>query len=298
MITRLLPLCRAVPAARSGLPALAVLLASVAAPAAAVQSSSRELVGLINAHRAQGVGCGGETGRQAGPLAPDPRLAGLRIEPGGSLPAALKRSGYLAARTDYIELGGPQTAADAMRLLERRHCAVITDPAHAEIGVSHEGRHWRIVIARPLLSSGLGDWQAAGREVLRLTNQARAAARRCGDEPFEPAPPLGWADRLASAAHAHSRALARENRFAHRGSDGSQVSERAGRAGYAWRAIGENIAAGQGSARSVVNAWLASPGHCANIMNPRYSEMGAAHVVEPSHDSAIVWTQVLARPAP
>ena len=219
-------------------------------------------------------------------------MARLRVERGGSLPAALRRADYLAAKTDYIELGGPQTADEAMRMLEQRHCSVIADTGHAEIGIAVEGRRWRLAVARPLLSPDLADSRTAGLEILRLTNEARAQPRSCGDDSFKRAPPLDWNVQLAAAAQAHSRDMARGNRFSHGGSDGSRVSDRVNRTGYSWRVVGENIAAGQGSVRSVVDAWLASPSHCAAIMDPRFGEMGAAHVVEPDHDAAIVWTQV------
>lgn len=273
-----------------------MLAACLAFPASAAPAPGLELTGLINERRAAGKGCGADSGRPAGPLAPDRRLASLRVERGGSLPAALRRADYLAARTDYIELSGPQTASEAMRMLEQRHCSIISDPGHAEIGIVVDGRSWRIAIARPLLSSDLADWRTTGLEILRLTNEARSQPRRCGDESFKPASPLEWDDQLAMAALTHSRDMARGNRFSHRGSDGSRVSDRASRTGYSWHGIGENIAAGQGSVRSAVDAWLASPGHCAAIMHARFTEMGAAYVVEPSHDSAIVWTQVFGTP--
>ena len=45
--------------------------------------------------------------------------------------------------------------------------------------------------------------------------------------------------------------------------------------GHAW---GENIAEGFGGAVSVFNAWMASPGHRANILNVNYTQMGIGHV--------------------
>jgi uncharacterized protein YkwD len=68
------------------------------------------------------------------------------------------------------------------------------------------------------------------------------------------------------------------------------------RKGYAWRQVGENIAAGQGSAQQAVSAWLSSPPHCANLMNPNHREMGAAYAVNANSNSTIYWTQVFATP--
>lgn len=60
----------------------------------------------------------------------------------------------------------------------------------------------------------------------------------------------------------------------------------------------ENIAAGQGSARQVMAGWLASPGHCANIMNGSFTEMAAAYAIDRSSAATIYWTQVFASRQP
>lgn len=85
--------------------------------------------------------------------------------------------------------------------------------------------------------------------------------------------------------------------FSHIGSDGSDVGERLSRARYLWSRAGENLAYGTPSAYSeddIVAGWLASPGHCKNIMQPGFTEMGAA-----KHSGAFdYWVQVFATPAP
>jgi uncharacterized protein YkwD len=68
------------------------------------------------------------------------------------------------------------------------------------------------------------------------------------------------------------------NFFSHTGSDGSSAGQRAAAAGYVWRSLGENIAAGQPSVAAVMGSWMASPGHCANIMRANYKDIGAACV--------------------
>ena len=78
--------------------------------------------------------------------------------------------------------------------------------------------------------------------------------------------------------------------------DGSNSAERITRAGYAWQAAGENIAAGQLSAEAVVAGWLESPGHCATLMGPRFTEMGIAFALAPSRNPPIYWTQLFATP--
>ena len=61
------------------------------------------------------------------------------------------------------------------------------------------------------------------------------------------------------------------------------------RAGYDWRRVGENLARAEMPAAEVVELWLASPGHCANVMHPGHVEMGVAGL-----DG--YWTQVFGRP--
>ncbi|MGO1693891.1 MAG: CAP domain-containing protein [Marinobacter sp.] len=55
-------------------------------------------------------------------------------------------------------------------------------------------------------------------------------------------------------------------------------------------------AAGQNSVDQVVDGWLSSPGHCANIMRVEFTEMGAARIEAPGSKYSPVWTQVFARP--
>ena len=85
-------------------------------------------------------------------------------------------------------------------------------------------------------------------------------------------------------------------RLGHEGSDGSNSGERMSRAGYAWRVAGENVAAGQADADSVVTAWLGSPGHCATLMSTLYTETGVAFALAPGKNPAIYWAQVFAAP--
>jgi len=102
--------------------------------------------------------------------------------------------------------------------------------------------------------------------------------------------------KLAAAALAHSRDMANRNYFRHTGKNGSQVGGRATRAGYDWRRVGENIAAGQGLPKQVMSAWLSSPHHRANIMYGRFAGMGAAYAVNPDSDTTISGTQVFGTP--
>lgn len=113
--------------------------------------------------------------------------------------------------------------------------------------------------------------------VLDLTNQARAQGRTCGTTSFAPAAPLAYNAQLTQAAQAHATDMATRNYFSHTSLDGRTVAQRITATGYAWRAIGENIAAGQTTPEQVVAGWLQSEGHCRNIMNPAYKELGVGY---------------------
>lgn len=122
----------------------------------------------------------------------------------------------------------------------------------------------------------LADFQA---EALALVNAHRAAGASCGARgSFPAAAALSWNDALTQGSLVHSDDMVSGNFFDHTGSDGSDAGLRATRAGYAWRTWGENIAAGQSTVARVVAAWMASDGHCANIMNASFRDIGLACV--------------------
>ena len=108
---------------------------------------------------------------------------------------------------------------------------------------------------------------------------------------------MTWNGALAEAALVHSTDMAAQHYLNHTGKDGRTAAERAIAAGYRWRTIAENIAAGQDTPEEVVQGWLDSPGHCANIMRDDLTEMGAGYAVNQARVPArIYWTQVFATP--
>lgn len=131
--------------------------------------------------------------------------------------------------------------------------------------------------------------------VVDLVNEARSRPRRCGSERFSAASPLNVSGPLNDAAAAHARDMARKKYFDHRGSNGSQPRDRVRRAGYESRLTGENIALGPESAEEVVAGWLASPGHCANIMDARFREIGVGLSVGRKRGQ-IYWVQNFGAP--
>ncbi len=276
-------------------PAGWLVLAAVLSVQAHAQESE-ELVSLINDFRGAAEACGSGEAQTVGPLAPNDALALAPATSGAQLQQALQESGYRPSKLQAISVSGPGDAQSAMQALRQRYCAPLRSHDFAEIGVSRQGNTWQVLLAKPLLSPDIGDWQQVGKDVLKRVNEARAQPRKCGKQAFEAAPALSWNGELGDAALAHSRDMAKQDYFSHRAPDGSQVSDRASRAGYSWQRIGENIAAGQGSAEQVMAGWLASPGHCSNIMNPDFIEMGAAYAIDKSSAAGSYWTQVFGTP--
>ena len=127
-------------------------------------------------------------------------------------------------------------------------------------------------------------------QILAQINAARAQPRSCDStHHYAAAAPLTWNARLGGAAWAHSddmarngyhEATAQDPEAPHQGSDGSSPQDRITQAGYDWRMSGENVAAGF-KPTEVVAAWLASPGHCENIMNPAFKDIGISYVAYP-----------------
>ena len=131
--------------------------------------------------------------------------------------------------------------------------------------------------------------------VVELVNVARSSNRKCGSERFAAAPALNVSRLLNDAAADHARDMARKKFFEHRGSDGSQPKDRVQRAGYKSRLTGENIALGPESAEEVVAGWLDSPGHCANIMDPRFRDIGVG-LASGKKRGQIYWVQTFGVP--
>lgn len=131
--------------------------------------------------------------------------------------------------------------------------------------------------------------------VLDLVNGYRAQARTCGTTQYAAAPAVSWNCTLESAARRHSKDMADNDHFSHTGTDNSSLADRVNDSGYSWSTIGENIAAGYTSPGSVVEGWINSPGHCANIMNANFQEMGVSKYYLHGSEYGTYWTQVFAR---
>lgn len=220
------------------------------------------------------------------------------VAQGHDLQQSLKQHGYRAARTRTLTLKGQGVGAQAATFLARQqYCKTLQDAELTQIGIYLDASQLWLVMAAPFAPSVAQAGPAAGQRVLELTNRARATPRRCGAHSFKAANPLRWNATLAEASRLHAEDMARHNYFSHAGRDGSDPAQRIERAGYRYRATGENIAAGGSmQAEEAVAGWIKSPGHCANLMSPGYTEMGAAYAINARSDMGIYWAQAFGTP--
>ena len=115
--------------------------------------------------------------------------------------------------------------------------------------------------------------------------------------------PLTWNTQLSTAAQNHSASMAINDYFSHTDdldADGSSPWDRIHNAGYQYSAAAENIAAGDQTPEEVVATWMNSPEHCANILNPNYTEIGIGYFYLQNDtgtvNSNFYWTQTFGTP--
>jgi uncharacterized protein YkwD len=89
--------------------------------------------------------------------------------------------------------------------------------------------------------------------------------------------------------------MAQRGYFDHVTPEGRKPTDRLASTGYEWTLTGENIAKGDMTPREAVQGWLASAGHCANIMDPRFTEMGFA-IADGEGKGEVYWVQTFAAP--
>lgn len=134
-------------------------------------------------------------------------------------------------------------------------------------------------------------WEDLEDQVLVLTNERRAEGAVCGDQSFDPAPPLENNDILRCAARRHSQDMVDREYFSHYSPDGESPADRLADAGYTGSNWGENIAYNPSTAEQVVQGWMDSPGHCANIMRADFNEIGVGFADDPASTHRRMWTQ-------
>jgi len=126
-------------------------------------------------------------------------------------------------------------------------------------------------------------------QILALVNNVRASRGLV---------PMRLSVSLNTAAQAHSARQAASGSIFHVGPDGTNPGDRIATTGYQFSTWGENVAAGYRTPATVMDAWMRSPGHCRNILNPTFTELGVGYVKRDGDPSRYFdyWTQVFARP--
>ncbi|UCH74834.1 MAG: hypothetical protein JSU82_02990 [Rhodospirillales bacterium] len=253
------------------------------APTTGVPSSRVEadMVRLINEQRAR---------RSLPPLIRQPKLSAAALAhsrimgktgciafdcAGMSVEQRVAVSGYRYGEArSYVGAGYDNTGAALAAMMGRGWSReLVLDPDFRHVGVGHvfesdsRYRHyWTISFAVPATD----DREALAEEVVRLTNAERRK-RGLG--------PLMRNRDLTRSAQFHAEFMARNDCFAHRCPKEPALAQRARNAGYRYRGVAENIAAGSPTPAEVVRGWMESPGHRANILHPDMREIGIGYVL-------------------
>jgi uncharacterized protein YkwD len=219
-----------------------------------------------------------------------------RLSQGTDLSTAERSAGYHAVSSFSVSLSNVAPSTDVQALIARQFCTQITDAAFREIGTWRRGTDVWIALAQPFTPPATQDLGEISRRVLELTNRARARTRHCGPTLYAAVAPLTLNTTLTQAARSYAQDMALFGYMSHTGRDASTPAQRVTRSGYRWTSMGENLASGVLSADDLVNRWLHSPEHCANLMDPRYREMGVAFAVNPNNDAGIYWAMEFGSP--
>ncbi|NEA98292.1 CAP domain-containing protein [Streptomyces sp. SID13726] len=189
---------------------------------------------------------------------------------GVSVHQRLTATGYTYITVGEHLVSGPRDPSEFVEycLRTEQPRRTLHDPAFTDVGLAYVkgGRsgdtYWTALWARPLTAAELA---RTVDEVVRLTNRERTGAGL---------PPLAVDPLLARAAQGYSTDMAVRAFYSHTSPEGSQPWDRASAAGSTRRMIGENIARGQRSPAEVVEGWMNSPGHRANILKPDFTHIG------------------------
>jgi uncharacterized protein YkwD len=213
---------------------------------------------------------------------------------GRALSAAAERAGYQAQTAAGVHISGPESST--VQLLRRSSCVMVADRSKRDIGVYRRGLDTWLVLASAYVVPSKSQAPILATRALELVNQARARGARCGARSFAPAPPVTLSGTLAGVALGHASDMAEHNYFEHQDLSGHSPADRVRAVGYREKLVGENIAYGPETAEEVVQGWLDSPGHCENIMDPRFAEMGIAYAAGRASRHGLYWVQLLADP--
>jgi uncharacterized protein YkwD/stress response protein SCP2 len=186
---------------------------------------------------------------------------------GVSVHQRITGAGYAYIGVGEHLVSGPRSPAEFVEycLGSEQARRTLLDPRFRHAALAHTDagdRYWTALWAAPLTPDALSRTAA---EVLALTNAERGRAGL---------PPLAVDPLLTAAAQAHCADMIARDFYDHVSPDGTRPWDRAAAAGSRLRTIGENIACGQRSPAEVVEGWMSSPGHRANILKRDFAHLG------------------------
>jgi len=306
---------------------MAVIAGLVAAP----RTASADAVSAVRVLREGG--CGGVLPR-AQPLQHEGLLdrVAKRWALGATLRSAAADSGLPPQSIGGVRIRGPESAD--IQLLRASSCRQVTDQNLRAMGAYRVGLETWIVlypvpgasqmqaqvrptppvrprtpVPAPAVAQARATPHVQSRPVravpveaalapraLELVNEVRARGARCGNRSFAPVKPVTLSLTLTDVASVHARDMAEHNYFEHVDLAGQSPADRVRSVGYREKLVGENIAYGPETVDEVVQGWLDSPGHCENIMDPRFAQMGIAVAPGRALRHGLYWVQVLAEP--
>ncbi len=204
--------------------------------------------------------------------------------------------------------------AHLLEVLSRSYCTQLAARELTQVGAyAQAGDSWIVVAGgasaavpgagtryaapgRPAPSPAAGASADFAQRALALVNAVRGRGARCGTKDFAPAPPLSLSPSLGTVAQGHATDMAVHGYFEHTDLAGQTPADRVRAVGYHEKLVGENIAYGSPTLEEVMRGWLDSPGHCENIMDPRFAQMGIAADQGRGSRSGLYWVQVFAEP--
>jgi uncharacterized protein YkwD len=213
---------------------------------------------------------------------------------GRSLASAAQLSGYEAESTAGLHIKGPESAT--LQLIKKSDCRTVSNPGFRDVGLYQRGAESWLVLGSVYVAPASAQAPMLATRALQLVNEVRARGARCGDRSFGPAPPVRLSETLGGVAFGHADDMAKHNYFEHEDLSGHSPADRVRAVGYQEKLVGENIAYGPKSPEEVVQGWLDSPGHCENIMDPRFAEMGIAYAAGQASRRGLFWVQLLVAP--
>ncbi len=266
---------------------------------------------LFNTHRINGTSCNGSYYEAVPPLEWNEQLAVAAqmysdaIYKNRSDQSYIQRGGFdlggalMAVNYEFTSIyqgfsssssGFTEENFVALTMNNTRSCQELMSPDFQDMAVARTDIFHVMLLAAPKIPHYWNTDSINEGMLIELVNKSRSQGARCGSEYFPPAGPVSWNNELTAAAQIHSNDMNANSFFSHTGSDTSSLADRVRRIGYKYSTIGENIAMGETQTEElVVEGWMNSPGHCRNIMQANFTEMGVAR-------SGIYWTQVFGRP--